>query len=82
MFILRLIRNVVNVFFIIVVFAMIRRGVDVVEWAVFRVMLGFSLFTVFAAVVRTERFVMASSLTLITNASSHVRGEDFVDEER
>jgi hypothetical protein len=80
MFITGLIRNVVNVFFVVVVFAMMR-GVDVVEQAVFQIMLGFGSFTVFAAVVRTERFVMASSLTLITNALSHVRREDFVDEE-
>jgi hypothetical protein len=79
MFILRLIRNIVNVFFV-VVFAMIRRGVNVVERTVLRIMLGFGSFTVFAAIIGTERFKMAGLLTLIADASPHVRGKDFVDE--
>jgi hypothetical protein len=74
-----LIRNVVNVFFIVIVFAMVRRGVDVVEWTILRVVLGFGSFTVFAAVIGTERFEMASLLTLIANASPHVWGKDFID---
>jgi hypothetical protein len=80
MFITRLIRNVVNIFFIVIVFAMVRRGVDVVEWTILRVVLGFGSFTVLAAVIRAERFEMASLLTLITNASPHVWRKDFVDE--
>jgi hypothetical protein len=81
MFILRLIRNVINIFFV-VVFAMIRRGIDVVEWTVLRIMLGFGSFTVFAAVIRAEGFEMAGLLTLVADASSHVRGENLVDKER
>jgi hypothetical protein len=77
-----LIRNVVNVFFIVVVFAMIRGGVDVVKWTVLRVVLGFGSFTVFAAIVGTERLEMAGLLALIANASPHVWGKDFVDEKR
>jgi hypothetical protein len=71
MFILGLIRNVINIFFV-VVFAMIRRGIDVVEWAVLRVMLWFGSFTVFAVVVRAEGFEMAGLLILVADASSHV----------
>jgi hypothetical protein len=82
MLITRLIRNIVNVFFIVIVFTMIRRGVDVVEWTVFRVMLGFGSFAVLAAIIGTERLEMASLLTLIANASPHVWGKDFVDEKR
>jgi hypothetical protein len=78
---MRLIRNVVDAFFVIVVFAMIRRGVDVVERTVLWIMLGFGSFTILAAIIRTERFEMASLLALITDASSHVRGKDLVDEE-
>jgi hypothetical protein len=77
----RLIGNVVNVFFV-VVFAMIRRGVDVMERTVLRIMLGFGSFTVFAAIIGTEGFKMAGLLTLIADTSSHVRGKDLVDEER
>jgi hypothetical protein len=76
-----LIGDIVNVFFFIVIFAMIRRGVDVVKWTILWIMLGFGLFTIFTAIVRAERFEMASSLTLIADASSHVRGKDLVDEE-
>jgi hypothetical protein len=76
-----LIGDVVNIFFIIIVFAMIRRGVDVVEWTVLWIMLGFGSFTVFAAIVRAERFEMAGLLTLVADASSHVWGKDLVDEE-
>jgi hypothetical protein len=76
-----LIRNIVNVFFIVIVFTMIGRGVDVVEWTVLWIMLGFGLFTVLAAIIRTEGFEMAGSLTLVADASSHVRGKDLVDEE-
>jgi hypothetical protein len=72
MFITRLIRNVVDIFFVVVVFAMIGRGVDMVERTILWIMLGFRSFAVFAAVIRTERFVMTGSLALITNASSHV----------
>jgi hypothetical protein len=77
-----LIRDVVNVFFIIIIFAMVRRGVDVVEWTILQIMLGFGSFAVFAAIVRAKRFEMTSSLTLVTDASSHVQGKDLVDEER
>jgi hypothetical protein len=80
MFIVGLVRNIVNIFFV-VIFAMIRRGIDVVEWTVLRIMLWFGSFTVFAAVVRTEGFEMAGLLTLVADASSHVRGEDLVDKE-
>jgi hypothetical protein len=76
-----LIRNVVNVFFV-VVFAMIRRRVDVMERTVLRIVLGFGSFTVFAAIIGTEGFKMAGLLTLIADTSSHVRGKDLVDEER
>jgi hypothetical protein len=72
MFILRLIRNVVDVFFIVVVFTMIGRGVNMVERTVLWIMLGFGSFTVLTAIIRTERFEMASLLTLIADASSHV----------
>jgi hypothetical protein len=82
MFITGLIGNVVNVLFIVIVFAMVRRGVDVVEWTILRVVLGFGSFTVLAAVIGTERLEMASLLTLIANASPHVRGKDFVDEKQ
>jgi hypothetical protein len=81
MFITGLIRNVVNVFFVVIVFAMIRRGVDVVEWTILRVVLGFGSFTVLAAIIGTERFEVAGLLTLIADSSSHVRGKDLVDEE-
>jgi hypothetical protein len=81
MFIPGLIRDVVNVFFVVIIFAMIGRGVDVVEWTVFRIMLGFRSFTIFAVVVRTEGFEMASLLTLVADASSHVRGKNLVDKE-
>jgi hypothetical protein len=74
-----LIGNVVNVFFIVIVFAMVRRGVDVVERTILWVVLGFGSFTVLAAIIGTERFEMAGLLTLIANASPHVQGEDFVD---
>jgi hypothetical protein len=80
MFVPGLIGNVVNVFFIVIVFAMVRRGVDVVEWTILRVVLGFGSFTVLAAIIGTKRFEMAGLLTLIANASPHVRGKDFVDE--
>jgi hypothetical protein len=80
MFITRLIGNVVNVFFV-VIFAMIGRGVDMVEWAILRIMLGFRSFTVLAMVIRAERFEVAGLLALVADASSHVRGKDFVDEE-
>jgi hypothetical protein len=82
MFITRLIRNVVDIFFVVVVFAMIGRGVDMVERTILWIMLGFRSFAVFAAVIRTERFVMTGSLALITNASSHVWGKDLVDKKR
>jgi hypothetical protein len=81
MFIVRLIRNVVNVFIIIIIFTMIRRGVDMVEWTVFRIMLGFGSFKVLTAVVRTEGFKMAGLLTLVADASSHMQGKDLVDKE-
>jgi hypothetical protein len=81
MFILGLIGNIIDIFFIIV-FAMIRRGIDVVKWTILRIMLWFGSFTVLAAVVRAEGFKMASLLTLVADASSHVRGKDFVNEER
>jgi hypothetical protein len=77
-----LIGNVVNVFFVVIVFAVVRRGVDMVEWAILWIVLGFGSFTVFAAVVGTERLEMAGLLTLIADTSSHVRGKDLVDEER
>jgi hypothetical protein len=70
-----------NVFFVIVVFTVIRRGVDVVKQAILWIMLGLGSFTVFAAIVGAERFKMASSLTLVANASSHMQGKDLVDEE-
>jgi hypothetical protein len=50
------------------------------EGTILRVVLGFGSFTVLTAVIGTERFKMASLLTLIANASPHVRGKDFVDE--
>jgi hypothetical protein len=78
---MRLIRNVVDVFFIVIIFAMIRGRVDVVERAVLWIMLGFRSFAVLAAIIRTERFEMAGSLTLVADASSHMRGKDLVDEE-
>jgi hypothetical protein len=81
MFITGLIRDVVNVFFVVIIFAMIGRGVDVVERTVFWIMLGFGSFTIFAAVVRTEGFEVTGLLTLVADASSHVRGEDLVDKE-
>jgi hypothetical protein len=77
---MKLIGDVINVF-IIIVFAMIRRGVDMVEWTVLWIVLGFRSFAVFAAIVRTKIFEMASSLTLIADASPHVWGKDFIDEE-
>jgi hypothetical protein len=77
-----LVRDVINIFFIIVVFAMIRRGVDMVEWAVLWIVLGFGSFAVFAAIIRAERLEMASSLTLVADALSHVWRKDLVDEER
>jgi hypothetical protein len=75
-----LIRNVVNVFFIVIVLAMVRRGVYVVEWTILRVVLGFGSFTVLTAVIGTERFEMAGLLTLIADASPHMRRKDFIDE--
>jgi hypothetical protein len=75
-----LIGNIVNVFFIVIVFAMVRRGVDMVEWAILWIVLGFGSFTVFAAVIGTERLEMAGLLTLIANASPHMGRKDFVDE--
>jgi hypothetical protein len=75
-----LIGNIVDIFFIIIVFAVIRRGVDVVKWTVLWIMLGFGSFTVFAVIVRAERFEMASLLTLVADASSHMCREDFIDE--
>jgi hypothetical protein len=81
MFISRLIRNVINVFFV-VVFAMIRRGIDMVERTILRIVLGFGSFTVFAAIIGAERLEVAGLLTLITNASPHMGGKDFVDEKR
>jgi hypothetical protein len=77
-----LVRDVVNVFFFIIVFAMIRRGVDVMEWTVLWIVLGFGFLPIFAAVVRAERFEMAGSLTLVADASSHMQGKNLVDEER
>jgi hypothetical protein len=81
MFILGLIGNIIDIFFIII-FTMIRRGINVVERTVLRIMLWFGSFTVFTAVVRTEGFKMAGLLTLVADTSSHVRGKDLVDEER
>jgi hypothetical protein len=75
-----LIGDVVYIFFIIIVFAIIRRGVDMVKWAVLRIVLGCSSFTVFASVIRAERFEMAGSLTLEAETSSHMRQEDSIDE--
>jgi hypothetical protein len=82
MFITGLIRNVINVLFVVIVFAVIRGGVDVVEWTILWVVLGFGSFTVLAAIIGTERFEMAGLLTLIADASSHVWGKDLVDKER
>jgi hypothetical protein len=82
MFIMGLIGDVVNVFFVVIVFAMVRRGVDMVEWTILWVVLGFGSFTVLAAIIGTERLEMAGLLTLVANASPHVRGKDFVDEKR
>jgi hypothetical protein len=76
-----LIGNVINVFFIIIVFTMIGRGVDVMEWTVLWIVLGLGSFAVLTAIIRTERFEMAGLLTLVADASSHVRGKDLVDEE-
>jgi hypothetical protein len=76
-----LIWDIVNIFFIVIVFVMIGRGVDMVEWAVLWIVLRFGTFTVLAVIIRTKRFEMASLLTLVADASSHVRGEDLVDEE-
>jgi hypothetical protein len=81
MFILGLIGNIIDIFFVIV-FAMIRRGINVVERTVLRIMLWFGSFTVFTAVVRAEGFKMAGLLTLVADTSSHVGGKDLVDEER
>jgi hypothetical protein len=44
-------------------------------------MLGFRSFAVLAAIVRAEGFEVAGSLTLVANASSHMREKDLVDEE-
>jgi hypothetical protein len=76
-----LIRDIINIFFVIIVFTVIKRGVDVVEWTVLWIMLGLRSFTVFAAIIGTEGFEMACSLTLVTDASSHVWGKDLIDEE-
>jgi hypothetical protein len=81
MFVLGLIRNIIDIFFVIV-FAMIRRGIDVVKRTILRIMLWFGSFTVLAAVIRTEGFKMAGLLTLVADASSHMRGKDLVDKER
>jgi hypothetical protein len=77
---MRLIWNVIYVFFV-VVFAMVRRGVDVVKWTVLQIMLGFRSFTVFTAIIRAKGFEMAGSLTLVAYALPHIWGKDFVDEE-
>jgi hypothetical protein len=76
-----LIGDIIDIFFVIIVFAMIRRGVDIVKWTVFWIMLRFGSFAVLAAIVGAERLEMASSLTLVTDTSSHVWRKDLVDEE-
>jgi hypothetical protein len=78
-FITKLIGDVVFFFFIIIVFTMVRRRVDVMEWTILWVMLRQRSFTIFAMIVRTERFEMTGSLALETYTASHVRGKDFVD---
>jgi hypothetical protein len=81
-FITKLIGDIIDIFFIIIVFAMIGRGVNMVKWTVLWIMLRLGSFAVFAAIVGTERFEVACSLTLVADASSHVRGKDLVDKER
>jgi hypothetical protein len=80
-FIRKLIGDIVYIF-IIIIFTIIRRGVDMVEWTVLWVVLRQSSFTVFALVIRAERFEMASLLTLEADTLSHIRSENFVDEQR
>jgi hypothetical protein len=75
-----LIRDIVHIFFVIV-FAMVRRGVDMMEWTVLRIMLGFRSFTVFTLIIRAKGFKMAGSLTLVAYTSSHMRGKHLIDEE-
>jgi hypothetical protein len=74
-----LIGDIVYIFFVIIIFTMIRRGVDVVKWAVLRIMLRCGFFTVFASVVRAKRFEMASSVTLEADTSSHMCRENSVN---
>jgi hypothetical protein len=76
-----LIGDIINIFFIIVVFAVIRRGINIVKWTVLWIMLGLRSFTVFAVIIGAERFEMASSLTLVADASSHVWWKDLINEE-
>jgi hypothetical protein len=75
-----LIRDVIYIF--IIIFAMIRRGVDMMKWTIFWIMLWFGSFAVLAAIIGAEGFKMAGSLTLVANALSHMQEKDLVDKER
>jgi hypothetical protein len=51
-----------------------------VEWTILWVVLRRWLFTVFATIVRAERFEMTSSLALETYTAPHIWRKDFVNE--
>jgi hypothetical protein len=79
---MKLIGDIIYVFFVIIIFTVIRRGVDVVKWTVFWIVLRRGSFTVFVSVVGVERFELAGSLTLEADTSSHMHRENFVNKQR
>jgi hypothetical protein len=79
---MELIGDVIFVFFIVVVFTMVRRGIYMMEWTILRVMLRRWLFTVFATVIGTKGFEMTRPLALETYAASHIWRKDLVNEQR
>jgi hypothetical protein len=77
--IIKLIGYIVFFFFFIIVFAMIRGRVNVMEWTILWVVLRHWSFTVFASIVRAERFEMTSPLALETYTRPHIWRKDFID---
>jgi hypothetical protein len=75
-----LIGDVVFIFFIIIIFAIVRRGVNMMELTILWVMLRRRSFAILTSVIGTKRFEMTGPLALETYTVSHVWGKNFVDE--